>query len=288
MRSRLFLKVYVTLLATLAVVAVASFMFVRMGQDEQDRGWASRRDAFPCRHAASRCGSGSSVEACSSVLQRPSTATSPVFGPRRQPDRSAGRPLPPELLERRPRSRPGGDPHGFVTRLPDGRYVAAGSSVPFGRPAAIRSRYLALVAAVTGLAAYPVVRHLTRRLEQLRARRRCLGRGALDRRVCRDDGKDEVAAVAPELQPGGRSHRAAGRGTPRRCSPMPATNCARRWRGCAWRSISTSSRPDENRKRRDRAQSRRARRSGRGDPAGQPSRPWRASSMRRRPSTCWR
>ena len=46
MRSSLFLKVYMTLLAALAVVAVASAAFVRFGDDEIDRGWTSRRDAF--------------------------------------------------------------------------------------------------------------------------------------------------------------------------------------------------------------------------------------------------
>ena len=46
MGRSLFLKIYVTLLAALAVVAVASAVFVRFGDDEMDRGWAARRDAF--------------------------------------------------------------------------------------------------------------------------------------------------------------------------------------------------------------------------------------------------
>jgi signal transduction histidine kinase len=52
-----------------------------------------------------------------------------------------------------------------------------------------------MIAAVIGLAAYPVVRHLTRRLERLRRGVDAWGGGALATRVP-DDGSDEVAAVA--------------------------------------------------------------------------------------------
>ena len=194
MRSRLFLKVYATLLMTLAVVAIASFMFVRMGQDEQDRGWASRRDHF----LAAMLPSDADPAALGIVLDRLAAAFDgdiAVFGPDGSPIAAAGRMLPPELLERVRDQRPGGGPHGFVARLPDGRYVAARIDLPFGPGHGNALRYLALVAAVTGLAAYPVVRHLTRRLESLRRGVEAWGAGALDRRVA-VEGKDEVAAVA--------------------------------------------------------------------------------------------
>jgi two-component system OmpR family sensor kinase len=82
-----------------------------------------------------------------------------------------------------------------VTRLPDGRYVAARLDMPFGPGRGNLLRYLALVAAVAALAAYPVVRHLTRRLEGLRRGVEDWGAGALNRRVA-VEGTDEVAAVA--------------------------------------------------------------------------------------------
>src|SRR5207247_9222060 len=63
--------------------------------------------------------------------------------------------------------------------------------------------YLAMIAAVIGLAAYPVVRHLTRRLERLRLGVEAWGSGALVTRVA-DSGGDEVAAVAKSF------NRAAG------------------------------------------------------------------------------
>ncbi len=43
MRSRLFLKIYLTLLASLAAVAVASAAFVWLGQGEEESGWQSQR-----------------------------------------------------------------------------------------------------------------------------------------------------------------------------------------------------------------------------------------------------
>ncbi|PBB28999.1 HAMP domain-containing sensor histidine kinase [Mesorhizobium sp. WSM3882] len=55
--------------------------------------------------------------------------------------------------------------------------------------------FFALIAAVIGLVAFPVVRHLTRRLEALRKGADRWGAGALDTRVA-VRGSDEVAAVA--------------------------------------------------------------------------------------------
>jgi hypothetical protein len=42
----LFAKIYLTLLASLAAVAIASMIFVRMGQDQQELSWRERRDAL--------------------------------------------------------------------------------------------------------------------------------------------------------------------------------------------------------------------------------------------------
>jgi signal transduction histidine kinase len=74
---------------------------------------------------------------------------------------------------------------------------------PFGPGGRDPIAYLAMIAAIIGLAAYPVVRHLTRRLERLRLGVEAWGKGALAARVA-DSGKDEVAAVAKSF------NRAAG------------------------------------------------------------------------------
>jgi len=193
-RSRLFLKVYATLLAALAVVAIASAAFVRFGDDEMDRGWAARREAFVAAMLPAGDSAGD-LDLVLSRLGRALDADITVYDAARRPIASVGQPLPPESIE------PGGwgrrPMHSFATRLPDGRWVAA----RLGRPPWPGDRrrnplaYLALIAAITGAAAYPVVRHLTRRLENLRVAMREWGEGALARRA-RVEGRDEVAAVA--------------------------------------------------------------------------------------------
>ena len=42
---RLYVKIYLTLLACLALVALATAIVFHFGEDEEDRGWSSRRDA---------------------------------------------------------------------------------------------------------------------------------------------------------------------------------------------------------------------------------------------------
>ncbi|CCE97529.1 putative sensor protein [Sinorhizobium fredii HH103] len=193
MRSRLFLKIYLTLLASLAAVAVASAGFVWLGQGEEDLSWQSQRARFVAALIPADM-DRRSVEATLERFSRTFDADIAVYDPRGRLIAGAGRPLPRDILERRWR-RDRGDVHTMVTELPDGRAVAARMERPF-RPAGRNPlAYLALIAGVIGLAAYPVVRHLTRRLERLRAGVDAWGRGDFVARVPAG-GRDEVAAVA--------------------------------------------------------------------------------------------
>lgn len=192
MRNRLFLKIYLTLLASLAFVAVASAVLVRINQDEQDRGWSGRRDRF----ITEMLPASDDPATLSATLDRLSSALDAdiaVYGSDHQLIAAAGASQPPLDMSRREARREGG--HGFATRLPDGRFVALTSDGPLGRGGRNPLSSLALVAAVIGLAAYPVVRHLTRRLERLRKGVEIWGGGDLSRRVA-VSGSDEVAAVA--------------------------------------------------------------------------------------------
>lgn len=212
MRSRLFLKIYLTLLASLAAVAVASAAFVWLGQGEEDLSWRSQRARFITALIPPDM-DRRSVEATLQRFSRTFDADIAVYDLHGRPIASAGRPLPHDILERRWR-RDGGDVHTMVTELPDGRAVAARMERPF-RPAGRNPlAYLALIAGVIGLAAYPVVRHLTRRLERLRAGVDAWGRGDFVARVPAG-GRDEVAAVAKSFNKAAdhverliRSHRA--------------------------------------------------------------------------------
>ena len=196
MRGSLFLKIYLTLLASLAVVAIASAAFVHAVQDRDAAGWTSRRDAFI---AAMLPVGGDPVGLQEAVerLSRAFDADITVYDPDGRVVAMAGRPVPARTAFG-PRQRMADDdrPRPFVVRLDDGRLVAARLRLPFG-PGGARFPFawLALIAAVIGVAAYPVVRHLTRRLEAVRQGMERWGEGALDTRVPVRGG-DEVAAVA--------------------------------------------------------------------------------------------
>lgn len=205
MRNSLFLKVYLTLLASLVVVALASALLVRLSNDEQDRGWGARRDAF----LAAMLPTDASMDETRIVLARLREAFDAdvtIFTPDGGVIASVGAPLSFAAPDDK-----GGFPRGehrrhLSTRLPDGRVVVArlGGDSFFGPPRANPLVWLALIAGVIGLVAWPVVRHLTGRLERLRRGVEQWGGGDLALRVP-VEGKDEVAAVATSF------NRAAGR-----------------------------------------------------------------------------
>lgn len=193
LRSSLFLKIYVTLLASLAFVAVVSAVFVRLGQDEQDTGWRERRDHF----VAAMLPPDAPTAETRLVLERLAAAIEGeviLLGPDGVPIASAGRLPPPDRGRdgRRWRDR---EDFPLELRLPDGRLLVVRTRTPFGPVGRSPLLYMALIAAAIGLAAYPVVRHLTRRLERLRRGVETWGEGKLSTRVD-DGGSDEIAAVA--------------------------------------------------------------------------------------------
>ena len=189
MRNSLFLKIYLTLLASLMVVALLGGLFVRRGQDEDDRGWGNRRTRF----ITGMFPPGDDPATLGKVVTRLSDAFDAdisVYAPDGRLIASAGKPFPADILETPPRRN-----WPIVTRLDDGRSVAARLKIPFGPGRRSPLAYLAMIAAVIGAAAYPVVRHLTRRLERLRQGVDQWGDGALGLRVP-VTGNDEVAAVS--------------------------------------------------------------------------------------------
>jgi signal transduction histidine kinase len=194
LRNSLFFKIYVTLLAALAVVAIASGVFVRLGQDREDRGWQGRLDTFL---TAMLPASGEPAET-RAVLVRLADAFDTdigLFDRDGRPIAMAGRP---PLPDHTPfwRNRRHRDEHrGFAFRLSDGRIVTARLEPPYGPFGRNPLAYMALIAAIIGLASYPVVRHLTRRLETLRQGVETWGESDRLARV-KLGGNDEVAAVA--------------------------------------------------------------------------------------------
>jgi signal transduction histidine kinase len=85
-------------------------------------------------------------------------------------------------------------PESYV-RLPDGRRLLCDQPMGFARPKALLHTLLILLAVGVGIAAFPLVRHLTKRLERLQRGVESLGAGDLSARV-RVEGKDEIAQLA--------------------------------------------------------------------------------------------
>jgi signal transduction histidine kinase len=88
----------------------------------------------------------------------------------------------------------GPPPESFV-RLPDGRKLLSSEPLGFARPKGMLNNALMLLALGIGIAAYPLVRGLTKRLERLQDGVESLAAGDLKARV-RVEGKDEVARLA--------------------------------------------------------------------------------------------
>ena len=197
-RNSLFIKIYLTLLASLAVVAIASAAFVWIGHDEDDRGWRGRRDQFIAAMLPPEA-SPAELNALLGRLGGALDADLAIYDRRGRLVAFAGHPFPDRIREWRGRmhdeDEDDDNDHGMTMRLADGRTVAARMERPLGPGGRNPLAYLVMIAGVIGLAAYPVVRHLTRRLETLRKGVDAWGEGALVTRVPAS-GSDEVAAVA--------------------------------------------------------------------------------------------
>jgi two-component system, OmpR family, sensor histidine kinase RstB len=82
-----------------------------------------------------------------------------------------------------------------VIHLQDGRFLVARVPLGTGSPRLIFHLMLVLLVAAIGVAAYPIARQLTRRLERLQRGVESLGAGDLSARVA-VEGRDEVARLA--------------------------------------------------------------------------------------------
>ena len=87
-----------------------------------------------------------------------------------------------------------GAPISYV-HLADGRWVVAGVPMAYGHPRVVFHLMLVCLALAIGLAAYPLVRQISGRLERLQRGVESLGAGDLTARVA-VEGRDEVARLA--------------------------------------------------------------------------------------------
>lgn len=194
LRASLFVRLYLTLLGSILIVAAASALAMWAARDNDDRGWRGRQEAF----AAAMLPEGAPAAEHQLVLDRLAVAAGAdiaLYGRDGEPIASAGAPLPDVVPERRRFvRREAGEKGVMVIELADGRRVVARlASYPFGGgPGWIF--YPFLLAAALALAAWPVARRLTRRLERLRAGVDRFGVDDLAYRV-EAAGEDEVGAL---------------------------------------------------------------------------------------------
>jgi signal transduction histidine kinase len=203
---RLYLRIYLAVLASLAAFALVSGFL-----------WRQLGDAGPAGHAFEVAGTlaqnvlppanapGAEQQAALEKIAANLKADVALFAADRSRLAAVGDSLPaPDTGRERSGwlRRWGGPPAGAI-HLPDGRWLVARARHDH-RPVLGLFFMLALVAIAVAVGAYPVVRRLTGRLERLQAGVESLGAGDLSARV-KVEGRDEVAQLARSF------NRAAGR-----------------------------------------------------------------------------
>jgi two-component system, OmpR family, sensor histidine kinase RstB len=196
---RLFHKIYLTIIASLFMVAIVAGLGWHVGPDGSP---ASQAFELAGKLAAAALPSASAAaemqqDSLRQLAER-LDADLALFDADEGLVASAGNPLPP------PGPWPGHEKGGWVRgaggpawslRLPDRRWLVV-RPLARHRPSALGLiLFLGSIALLVALCAYPFVRGLTRRLERLQAGVETLGAGNLAARV-KVEGRDEVARLA--------------------------------------------------------------------------------------------
>jgi len=185
--KRLYLQIYLTVIASLVAFAIAAgalwWLYVDQLVPHPMEVIAEAAQSLPPAHAPV----AQQQESVNRLALRLRGDVA-LYASDRTLIAQAGRPLPPPEAGRGPRA--------WTVPLADGRWVVARVSREYfraRRPGPLLM--LALVALAVGVGAYPVVRRVTRRLEKLKARVDEFGAGELSARVT-VEGRDEVAQLA--------------------------------------------------------------------------------------------
>lgn len=197
--KRLYLQVYVTVVASLLVFATVAgalwwFYVDQMAPRHPAEVVAEAGQGLPEAGAPV----GAQRDAVDKLAARLRSDVA-LFGADRSLIAQSGRPLPPPEAERNHRGRIflHGGPPAWTVQLADGRWLVARLPRDYfwraRRPGPLL--ILALLVVAVGVGAFPVVRRITRRLENLRSGVEALGAGDLTARV-KVEGHDEVARLA--------------------------------------------------------------------------------------------
>ena len=194
--QRLYVRIYLALLLSLALTAALFFTVSHFNQDPAQIG--PSLDTF-AEFAAEILPPADAPDALQQdALQhwQPRVRTDlALYSAQGRRIAAAGRPLPPLDLQQRSSGWLGGAPPVFALKLPDGRWLVGQRIRTERRARPNLSGIAILIALAIAIGAYPVVRRLTRRLERLQASVEALGAGQLSARV-ELRGDDEVARLA--------------------------------------------------------------------------------------------
>jgi signal transduction histidine kinase len=206
--NRLFVKVYLTIVASLLLVVVVSALVFRAGPEaDQARGAFQMAGGVLTASLADPAAPADAQRAAVRRLSQIINADLALYTGDGVLIAAAGEPLPaPREAGEHSDDRwiRHGRRHVWTLPLADGRFVVVRPPFERGRRGLGFFSHLAIVALLIALAAFFVVRGITGRLERLQKGVEQLGAGDLTARV-RVEGRDEVAAVAESF------NRAAGR-----------------------------------------------------------------------------
>jgi signal transduction histidine kinase len=193
---RLYLQIYLTIVAILVIVFIAVGALWRIAAHSRfDQAIEAASDFIETelpRQGASR----GELQRALERMHRRLNADLALYDADRRPLASAGRPIPPSRLERSaPGWLPGPGGPSWLLHLSDGRALIVRLPRAPPRPGVWLIVVLGALAGAAAIGAYPIARRLTRRLERLKSGVEQLGHGDLTARV-KIEGRDEVAALA--------------------------------------------------------------------------------------------
>jgi signal transduction histidine kinase len=193
---RLYLQIYLTIIAILIIVFIAVGALWRVAAASRfDHAIGVASDFVEDELPAAGAPIPDLQRAVENLHQRLSADVA-LFASHGALLAGAGRPIPPARLNRSSgRWLPGPGGLSWLLRLTDGRSLVIRIPGSPLRPGTWLIAVLTALAAAVAIGAYPVARRLTRRLERLKSGVEQLGHGDLTARV-RIEGRDEVAALA--------------------------------------------------------------------------------------------
>ncbi len=192
--KRLYQKIYLTIVVALLLVVLVAGGIWRFGRPPEPlaQGFEVAGELLAAALPPANAPAAQQQEAIRQFAQRLKVNVA-LFDSELRMVASYGDPPPPPRA-RRPGWMPGGPP-AWAVPLPDGRWIVARAPPRDRHPAIGLILVLGGIALIIAIAAFPVVRGLTRRLERLQDGVETLGAGNLEARV-KVEGRDEVAQLA--------------------------------------------------------------------------------------------